>query len=188
MFLPISFYLQEDVVDIAKQLIGKKITSTIEGQKVSGIISETEAYAGVCDKASHAYGGKITKRNAVMYEEGGKSYVYLCYGMHYLFNVVTNVKGIPHAVLIRNVIPLEGIEVMEKRRKISALKKTFLTGPATFTQAFGINMQHNRLNLLDSEISICKFEHPFNEIIAGPRIGVAYAGKDALLPYRFLGL
>src|ERR1700739_2187259 len=118
-----SFYLQEDVVLVAKDLLGKGLCTHINGKFTSGIITETEAYAGVFDKASHAFGGKRTPRNENMYARGGTLYVYLCYGIHHLFNVVTNNEDIPHAVLIRAIKPLEGIETILKRRKQKTLAK-----------------------------------------------------------------
>jgi DNA-3-methyladenine glycosylase len=115
MKLPVDFYLQPDVVQVAKNLLGKLLITKIGKQTTSGIIVETEAYAGKIDKASHAYGGKFTSRTQTMYQPGGVSYVYLCYGIHHLFNVVTNVEGTPDAVLIRAIEPLDGIETMLKR-------------------------------------------------------------------------
>src|SRR5271157_3203193 len=96
-----SFYLQKDVVLIARSLLGKILYSCVDNCLVSGMITETEAYGGVTDRASHAYGGRFTERTKTLYQAGGRAYVYLCYGMHSLFNVVTNQKGTPHAVLIR---------------------------------------------------------------------------------------
>src|ERR1700739_2478114 len=112
-----AYYLQQDVVAIACNLLGKKLCTHINGVYTAGIITETEAYAGANDKASHAYNNKRTPRNEVMYHEGGKGYVYLCYGLHHLFNVVTNIKDVPHAVLIRAIKPVDGIEHVLKRRK-----------------------------------------------------------------------
>ena len=183
-----SFYLQTNVIDLARQLIGKVLVTNFNNRYTSGIISETEAYNGVVDRASHAYNGRRTPRNETMFAMGGTSYVYICYGMHHLFNVVTNVKDEPHAVLIRNIIPLEGIEIMQRRRNKNVTDKTFSTGPGTASVVLGINKQHNGLLLSGNEIWIedgkTKIEE--NQIIVTPRIGVESAGKDALLPYRFL--
>ncbi|MGZ3867196.1 MAG: DNA-3-methyladenine glycosylase [Bacteroidia bacterium] len=183
-----GYYLQEDVVLVAKDLLGKVIYTRIDNRLVSAIITETEAYAGVFDKASHAFGGRRTARNETMYSKGGIAYVYLCYGMHHLFNVVTNAQDVPHAVLIRAVKPLEGIETILKRRNQFALAKNTSGGPGTVSQALGITTALNGTDLTgktiwlqDEGIKIVK-----NEIITGPRIGVDYAGKDAKLPYRFI--
>src|SRR5688572_7863163 len=103
MKLKRDFYTREDVVLVAKELLGKVLCTKWNGKTTSGIITETEAYEGITDRASHAYRGRRTERTEIMYSEGGTAYVYLCYGMHHLFNVVTNKKDIPHAVLIRAV-------------------------------------------------------------------------------------
>jgi DNA-3-methyladenine glycosylase len=182
-----SFYLQDDVVRISKSLLGKTLCTFIDGIYTSGIITETEAYAGITDKASHAYGNRYTPRTAIMYKQGGLAYVYLCYGIHSLFNVVTNIEGIPHAVLIRAVKPLDGIQEMLKRRKKSKADATLTSGPGTLAQALGIHYRHSGLSLVEDAIWIEESENSIREsdIISGPRIGVAYAAEDALLPYRF---
>jgi len=182
-----SFYLNSDTLSIAHQLIGKSLVTNIDGHITSGIICETEAYLGFEDKASHAYANKRTSRTEIMYQEGGIAYVYLCYGVHFLFNVVTHQKNTPHAVLIRNIIPENGIEFMLKRRNRTSIKK-LTTGPGTISQALGINLDHNGLSLLESTIWIEDSNQTINDtnIHATPRIGVDYAGKDAALPYRFL--
>ena len=182
-----SFYQNEDVVSLAKNLLGKKLCTNFHGQFTSGIITETEAYAGVTDKASHAFGGRKTERTKTMFEEGGTAYVYLCYGIHHLFNIVTNKKGIPHAILIRAIQPVDGIETMMERRKKYKLDKTFSGGPGTVSQALGIHVKHSGEVLTGKEIWVEEtgIVIPKKEIIAGPRIGVDYAGEDAKLPYRF---
>src|SRR3982750_593315 len=116
MKIPKSFYLRHDVVSISKELLGKYLFTKIEGTVTAGIITETEAYAGQIDKASHAYNNRRTARTEVMFSEGGVAYVYLCYGIHHLFNIVTNMADVPHAVLVRAVEPLEGIKYMLQRR------------------------------------------------------------------------
>ena len=142
-----DFYHQKDVVKLARQLLGKKLCTNIGGVYTAGIITETEAYAGKNDKSSHAYGNKRTARNEVMYHEGGLAYVYLCYGLHHLFNVVTNVEGIPHAVLIRAIKPIDGIEHILVRRKQKALAKNTAAGPGTVSQALGISTKLNGTDL-----------------------------------------
>lgn len=183
-----DFYLQENVVELSQQLLGK-VLFTKEGKTITaGIITETEAYAGTTDKASHAFGGRRTSRTETMYAEGGVSYVYLCYGMYSLFNVVTNQKDIPHAVLVRAIQPLEGIKTILERRKSDKLKKGLTAGPGKVAMALGINFRsHNAQNLSGNKIWIEDrgITIPKKLIHKGPRIGVDYAGEDAKLPYRF---
>jgi DNA-3-methyladenine glycosylase len=180
--------LQDDVVSLSQQLLGK-VLFTKEGKIITaGIITETEAYAGTTDKASHAYGGRRTSRTETMYAEGGVSYVYLCYGMYSLFNVVTNRKDIPHAVLVRAIQPTEGIKTILERRKSEKLKKGLTTGPGKVAMALGINFRsHNAQDLAGTKIWIEDrgITIPEKSINKGPRIGVDYAGEDAKLPYRF---
>jgi DNA-3-methyladenine glycosylase len=182
------FYLQRDVVVAARSLLGKYLFTRFDGQLTGGIITETEAYAGEIDKASHAFGGRRTNRTETMYSEGGTAYVYLCYGMYSLFNVVTNKKDIPHAVLIRAIHPIAGLDIMEKRRKMKPAAKNFSAGPGTLSIALGIHFTaHNGLPLEGGEIWI--EDRNLNivpkQILVSPRVGVESAGKDALLPYRF---
>ncbi|HTL82159.1 MAG TPA: DNA-3-methyladenine glycosylase [Bacteroidia bacterium] len=183
-----KFYQRDDVVAIAKELLGKRLCTNFNGKLTCGIISETEAYAGEIDRASHAYGGRRTPRTEIMYAEGGTAYVYLCYGVHHLFNIVTHNKDVPHAILIRGVFPETGIETMMKRRKQKAMKKNFSAGPGTASQALGIHTKHSGISLLGDQIWLeeTKIVVPEKEIVVGPRIGVDYAGEDAKLPYRFL--
>lgn len=181
-----SYYKNADVLFLSRDLLGKSLMTCIDGELTGGIIIETEAYHGPEDRASHAYGGRRTARNEMMYAEGGICYVYRCYGIHNLFNVVTNVQNVPHAILIRAIKPLYGIETMLRRRKKSQLDKTVAGGPGTLTQALGIELSHNGLVLGSPEVWIAHNETsvPF-DIVAGPRVGVDYAGEDALLPWRF---
>lgn len=186
--LPKDFYLEKDVVSIAKKLLGKVLCTRIEGQLTSGIITETEAYEGVTDRASHAFGGRRTQRTETMYREGGTSYVYLCYGIHELFNVVTHAKEIPHAVLIRSVAPLDGLETMQKRKN-GKWAKTAATGPGNVSKCLGITREMNGYNLVTSNqiwIEDRGIVVPQNEITATPRIGVDYAGEHAKWLYRFV--
>lgn len=184
---PIQKLNSDDVTELAKELIGCVLaTNSIQGF-AAGIITETEAYAGITDRASHAYGGRKTERTSVMYEKAGTVYVYFCYGIHYLFNIVTAEAGNPHAVLVRGIYPIDGIELMEKRRKMQFNLKNFSYGPATVTQALGIDLSHNKKYLNQSEIFLFK---PLDNLIvesvsASARIGVDYAKEDALLPWRF---
>jgi len=187
MKLSSVYYLQDDVVKISRDLLGKVLCTYLDGRLTSGVITETEAYAGTTDKASHAYGGRRTARNEVMYHEGGKAYVYLCYGIHHLFNVVTNVEGIPHAVLIRGIFPVEGIPEILQRRKTKHVVKDFTTGPGKVSAALGIHTGLNGLLLSENTIWIEDRGLSFadEDVHIGPRIGIDYAGEDAFLPYRF---
>ncbi|RZL20165.1 MAG: DNA-3-methyladenine glycosylase [Pedobacter sp.] len=185
--LPFSYFQNSDVNFIAKDLLGKYLFTSIDGIVTAGIITETEAYKGIEDKASHAYGGRFTNRTQTMYEEGGLSYVYLCYGIHYLFNVVTGAKGVPHAVLIRGLEPSEGLEHMLERRKMTALKPNLAAGPGALAKAMGIDKNLNGADLQGEQIWIEDRGLNYNddEIIACPRVGVAYADDHALLPWRY---
>ena len=183
-----EFYLREDVVKISRELLGKVLYTRFNGQLTGGIIIETEAYAGVTDKASHAYNNRRTQRTEIMYREGGVAYVYLCYGMHALFNIVTNKKDIPHAILIRALKPFEGLDIMLKRRNKTKSDKMLTAGPGTITKALGIEVKHTDLSLLNDSIWIEDKGINVNteKIKATTRIGIDYAGEDARLPYRFL--
>jgi DNA-3-methyladenine glycosylase len=187
MKLDKEFYLREDVVKISRELLGKVLFTKINGVITAGIITETEAYAGATDKASHAYNNRRTKRTEIMFAEGGIAYVYLCYGIHHLFNVVTNFKDVPHAVLIRAVKPIIGIEKILKRRKQQKIQINTAGGPGTVSQALGIHSSHTGLSLLEETIWIedHQIEISKKDIITGPRVGVDYAEEDASLPYRF---
>jgi DNA-3-methyladenine glycosylase len=183
-----EYYLNPDVVFLARDLLGKALMTNIDGQGITGgFIVETEAYAGVIDRASHAFGGRRTRRTETMYLQGGVAYVYLCYGMHHLFNVVTNIEGIPHAILIRGIKPIIGQELMAHRAGKRPEKLQTLNGPGKLTRALGITTRHDKTLLADNEIWIEEYSGHYNEnqVITGPRIGVDYAGEHALWPYRF---
>ncbi len=152
------------------------------------MIIETEAYKGAEDQACHAYKNRRTKRTEVMFSLGGVAYVYFCYGMHHLFNIVTHKKNVPHAILIRSIKPTHGIKTMLKRRKKTLVDKTLTNGPATTTQALGIHTSHSGLDLTGNQIWVEDRGVTLSksQIIATPRIGIDYAGKDKDLPYRFL--
>lgn len=186
--LPLSYYLQEDVVSLSKDLLGKFLFTNIHDEGITGgMIVETEAYAGAIDKASHAHGNRMTNRTKVMYEEGGVAYVYFIYGMYNLFNIITNSHGIAHAILIRAIEPAEGIDIMLRRRKMDALKRNLTAGPGTLTQALGITREQNGISLLEDTIWLEDRGVHIKEkdVIASPRVGVAYAEEHAELPWRF---
>ncbi len=186
--LPVSFYRQKNVTKAAKALLGKLLVTTFDGILTAGRITETEAYNGINDKASHAWNGRRTRRTETMYAAGGVSYVYLCYGIHHLFNVVTNEAEIPHAVLIRSIEPVFGINTMLQRTGKKVAAPAFAKGPGNVSKALGIKTGHTGMDLQNKEIFIADDGYPVNpkQIIATPRIGVDYAAEDALLPYRFV--
>ena len=184
MKLQRAFYTERDACSAAQDLLGKLLVTNGPDGRSAGIITETEAYAGVHDRASHAFGGMRTARNASMYGRGGTTYVYLCYGIHRLFNVVVLDMDEPEAVLIRAIRPTYGIDAMVKRRPNA---RTSTGGPGTLTQAMGITLVHDGTDLTKDLIWIEDVGRIIDQqrIIRGPRIGVEYAGPDALLPYRF---
>jgi DNA-3-methyladenine glycosylase len=182
-----KFYLRKDVLKIAKDLLGKIIVTYFDEQLTAARITETEAYNGIVDKASHAYNNRRTARTEIMFGKGGAAYVYLCYGIHHLFNVVTNLEDVPHAVLIRAAEPVYGIDAMLMRTKKKKLDSTLTAGPGNISKALGIYKHHTGIDLKSENFFIAddRFRLSKNKIIATPRIGVDYAAEDALLPYRF---
>lgn len=187
MKLPESYYLGDDVVAISKDLIGKYLFTCIDGIITGGYIVETEAYNGAIDRASHAYGNRHTQRTSIMFKQGGISYVYLCYGIHEMFNIVISVEGNPLAILIRAIQPTDGIEAMQIRRNMPVLKPTITKGPGSVAKALGISRNINAVSLQSDVIWLEDrgLTFPDDHIAVGPRIGVDYAKEDALLPYRF---
>ena len=184
--LPIEFYDRKNVVQIAKDLIGKIIITKFDGFITSGRIVETEAYIGLTDKASHSFAGKRTARNEHMYALPGTAYVYICYGMHHLFNVVTNKQNVPDAVLIRAVEPLQGIDIMLQRTGKIKLDNTLTRGPGNVGKALGISKNHSGLHLSGNKIFIGEDDWKNKKTIGeSKRIGVESAGPAALYPYRF---
>ena len=182
-----SFYNRSDVLAVARELIGKLLITHFNGEYTSGRIVETEAYAGVTDKASHAWNNRRTDRTEVMFGAPGVAYVYLCYGIHHLFNVVTNRPDIPHAVLIRALEPVEGIEIMKQRTGQKKVER-ITSGPGKLSKAMGITTALSGHSLILDKLYIADdgFIIGRKDIEASKRIGVDYAGKDALLPYRFV--
>lgn len=186
MLIPRSFYQHHDVVQVAKALLGKTLLTEFDGIVTGGTIIETEAYWGVEDRASHAYGGRRTKRTEVMFWEGGVAYVYFIYGLHAMFNIVTYTEGHPHAVLIRALRPEVGIETMKTRRGKTKLDKTLTKGPGSLAQALNITTALTGIPLDGPPIWLEDRGVEVQEILVGPRIGVDYAGEDAHLPWRFV--
>lgn len=187
-----SLFRNLNAVQASKFLLGKLIQTNINNQLTSGIIIETEAYLGVVDKACHAFNYRKTKRNLVMYEDGGFIYVYLCYGIHYMLNFVVNKREIPEAVLIRSVYPIEGIGTIIKRRyktpRINNIDiSKILIGPGNVTKGLGIDLRQNYQKIgNDIKIFDVGLNYNDNNIILGPRIGVDYAQewKDILLNFK----
>jgi DNA-3-methyladenine glycosylase len=184
--LSTDFYERDDVAQIAKDLLGKYIITKFDQQTTVGRIVETEAYAGIIDKASHAYNNRRTARTEVMFGPAGVSYVYLCYGIHHLFNVVCNVKDRPDAVLIRGIEPVEGINVMLRRFNKEKADSSIGRGPSNVSKALGISTKHTGLQLQSRHIWLAEdnVSTSFN-VLTSPRIGVDYAGDHALWLYRF---
>jgi DNA-3-methyladenine glycosylase len=185
--LPLSFYTRPDVVQVARDLIGKYLFTRVDGILTGGRIVETEAYRGENDMACHAHGGKRTPRTEIMYHTGGVAYVYLIYGMYALFNVITNTAGKADAVLIRAIEPLEGIPEMLLRRQHARLSPKLTAGPGVLTRALGIQTAHYGTPLTGDLIWLEDRQEviPEDQLIASPRVGVGYAGADAHHPWRF---
>lgn len=183
-----DFFQSSNVWNIAESLLGMHICTLVDGEFCRGKIVETEAYAAPEDKASHAYGLKRTPRNEVMYHQGGRSYVYLCYGMYDLFNVVTGPAELPHAVLIRAIEPLEGIKTMLQRRKADKVHPKWFNGPGKVSLAMGITREHNGLDLIESESIWIEWGDGKAEqksILRSPRVGINYAEEYVNKPWRY---
>ncbi len=184
-----SFYTREDVVQLSKELLGKVLVTNFDNQLTAGKIVETEAYRAPDDKACHAYQNLHTKRTKIMFEEGGIAYVYLCYGIHHLFNVVTAKKGMAHAILIRAIEPLDNLDLMLIRRGKSKVNRQLTGGPGVMSKALGITTDFTGVTLLSKESPIWIEDRGFKvsaeNIIASPRVGVGYAEECALWDWRF---
>lgn len=185
--LPIQFYGREDVVIIAEELLGKIIVTDFNGLFTSGRIVETEAYIGLTDRASHSFGGRRTSRNEHMYAAAGTAYVYICYGMHHLFNLVTNKESIPDVVLIRALEPMEGIAAMLQRTGKIRSDNSLTKGPGNVSRALGISKNNSGVNLMGRGIYLADdgFRIPLGSIGISRRIGVENSGDAAGKPYRF---
>ena len=188
MKLTKDYFLTDDVVAVARDLIGKSLFTMVDGQLAGGVICETEAYKGTNDRASHAFGGRRTKRNEMMYHEGGVAYVYLCYGMHHLLNFVTNAADIPDAVLIRGIVPTHGEELMLHRTGKRKITRDIGIGPGKVSKLLGLTVADNGLSLCGDRLWIEDrgLLVPDSAIQVTPRIGVDYAGEDAKRLYRFV--
>lgn len=187
MKLPITYYQNEDVVFLAKDLLGKILITNINGIKTGGIITETEAYSEI-EKGCHAFNKRKTERTKIIFEDGGLSYVYLCYGMHYLFNIVSGKQDCAQAILIRAIRPIIGIEEILKRRNTTIFHKNLTNGPAKVCQALAITKAHYGIELTSNQIWLEESNQKIieDEILITPRVGIDYAEEDALLPWRFV--
>lgn len=181
-----DFYTRRATLQIARELLGQRlVVPAQDGTRVSGMIVETEAYCGPLDKASHAYGHRRTSRTETMYGAGGTAYVYFIYGMYYQFNVVTNLAETPHAILIRALEPLEGLEVMHRRRPVKA-DINLTNGPGKLCIAMGIDRSLDRADLLGDDVWIEEAERVKPpQIASGPRVGINYAEEYVSKPWRF---
>lgn len=186
--IPLAFYERADVVTITKELLGKIVVTRFDNALTAGRIVEAEAYNGPFDKAAHSYNNKRTRRTEVMYQHGGVAYIYLCYGIHQMFNIVTNVTGIPNAILIRALEPVAGIEKMLARSNKTTPGFDLTKGPGNVAKALGLHTRYTGMSLMSNELCIVDDGKIYNEneIAATTRIGVDYAAEDALLPYRFI--
>ncbi|MEO5581688.1 MAG: DNA-3-methyladenine glycosylase [Saprospiraceae bacterium] len=184
-----SFYQNIDVVETCRQLIGKVLVSQIDGLLTSGIIVEAEAYRAPDDRACHAYGDRRTGRTEVMFSKGGVAYIYICYGIHHLFNVVTGPMDHAHAILIRGLEPLEGIDIMLERRKMKKMDFKITRGPGALSLALGFRSTMSGQSLFSDNSSFYiedrKINYPDDVIATGPRIGVESSGESASWPWRY---
>jgi DNA-3-methyladenine glycosylase len=186
--LPREFYLGSDVVALAKQVLGKVICSNVDGHFCSAVIVEAEAYKAPDDKASHAWNNRRTARTEIMYRRGGVAYIYLCYGIHHLFNIVTGPADSAHAILLRGVEPLEGTEIMLRRRNMDEMAPRLAAGPGSLSQAMGFYTKYTGEDLVEGRrywLEDRGIQIDPGKILASPRVGVQYAGESALWPWRF---
>lgn len=182
--IELEFYLRP-VWTVAKDLLGKVLVAQHPEGTVAVRLTEVEAYGGITDRACHAYGGRCTERTRPMYALGGTLYIYLCYGMHLMLNIVTGAEGDPCAVLIRSGEPLWGLSLMQQRRGSRDIRK-LTVGPGRLAQALGLSLEWTGSSLLGHPyLSLWEDGSPPPALQAGPRVGVAYAGSDALLPWRY---
>jgi DNA-3-methyladenine glycosylase len=184
-----EYFQQTDTLGLAQDLVGKLLFTHFDGQLTGGRIVETEAYLGTTDHACHAHLGKRTKRTETMYQAGGVAYIYLCYGVHALLNLVTHQPGMPHVVLIRAIEPLVGLDVMQVRRGISRPTPRLTAGPGVLTQALGLTTAHNGMSLCSDTLWLATDGLPVAgspDLVASPRVGIAsYAGPDTDQPWRY---
>lgn len=182
-----DFYRQQDVVSVARHLLGKHIYSLVDGQLTGGIIVETEAYRGPDDRGSHAYNGKRTARNEMMYNAGGLVYMYICYGIHDMLNIVTGEEGISHAALIRAIQPIEGIDIMRHRRALFDKDLRLCQGPGSLAKSLGLSKIHNGVDLQGNVIWLTDEKHTYTDeqVVCSARVGMNFDGLYKAIPWRF---
>ncbi len=187
MKLPITFYQNDDVVVLSEKLLGKHLFTFIDGELTGGIIVETEAYRGPEDLGSHAYNHRRTQRNEIMYAHGGVVYMYICYGIHDMLNIVTGTEGESHAILIRALQPTVGLDIMRLRRGFDNDDRRLCKGPGALAKALGLNKSFNGVSLTGDEIWIEENgpEVSAELIIACPRIGLNIVEPYKSIPWRF---
>lgn len=185
--LPLEFYQQPDVVSVARELLGKHVYSFIDGKLTGGIIVETEAYRGPDDRGSHAYNNKRTPRNEMMYSAGGVAYMYICYGIHDMLNIVTGIEGMSHAALIRAIEPTEGLETMRIRRGIFEQDRRLCQGPGALAKALGLTKFHNGTDLQGDNLWLTDegVYYEEDQIVASARVGMNFDGPFKTIPWRF---
>jgi DNA-3-methyladenine glycosylase len=187
--LPHTYYQSEDVVGLARDLLGKFLVTKIDNLLCSGMIVETEAYRGPDDRACHAFNNRRTPRTEVMFHQGGVAYIYVCYGMHHLMNVVTGPRDHAHAILIRALEPTDGLEIMAARRNMSTKDSKLTKGPGALSVALGLTSSLSGISLVDSSSPVWiedrKITLPPDQICRSTRIGVESAGDAAHWPWRF---
>ncbi len=184
-----NFYTREDVLNLSRELLGKVLVTNFDGILTSGKIVETEAYRAPDDQACHAYLNRNTNRTKVMFQQGGAAYIYLCYGIHHLFNIVTAKAGMAHAILVRGIEPIDNVDNMLERRGLTAIEPRLTAGPGSLSKALGLHKNYSGVDMIadDSPIWIEDRGYQVEEesILTGPRVGVAYAGESANWPWRF---
>jgi DNA-3-methyladenine glycosylase len=181
-----SFYASRPVTELARSLLGKVLISNSGGKRTAGVIVETEAYSWT-ERGCHAFRNRRTPRNEVMFGPGGMAYVYLCYGVHELFNVVTGAEGVAEAVLVRAVEPLEGEDIMKRRRGQLNSQHDLTSGPGKLTKALGISRKHNGISLAGDVVWLEDqgVTYAASSVATSARIGMNFPGSDARLPWRF---
>ena len=187
MKLPLSFYQRDDAVLVARQLLGKHVYTSIDGRLTGGLIVETEAYQGPEDRGSHAYNHRRTPRNETMFNAGGVVYMYICYGIHDMLNIVTGIEGSSHAVLIRAIEPRIGVDIMRERRNLFNEDSRLCRGPGALAKALGLVKAHNGISLLEDKIWIEDKGDVIEEedIIPSARVGMNFDGPYKTIPWRF---
>ncbi len=180
--LPRDFYARP-VLTVARELVGKLLVHQTPRGTMVGRIVEAEAYRGPLDRAAHSFGGRRTPRTEAMFGPAGHAYVFFVYGMHWHFNVVCGQVGEPHAALVRAIEPLEGAQLMARRRGISADRIELTNGPGKLCQALGIDRRHYGVDLCAGPLHL--LDAPKLRVSRATRIGVDYAGAWAEKPWRF---